>query len=156
MNIALDIFLFLIIIAIIVVLLWGGLTKWTFKSQGSASPSTYIVTIPPQTLPPQTPPPPPPQTPPPPPPQTPPPPPPQTPPPQTPPPQCQQNTYKSLTDIPSGCYNITNNPDCPYTTQNLQNYDRHDCLNANLSWKGIFPPNIQHDCVRNRWGNDEM
>ena len=54
MNIALDIFLFLIIIAIIVILLWGGLTNWTFKSQGSASPSTYIISLPPQTLPPQT------------------------------------------------------------------------------------------------------
>ena len=48
MSIVLDIFLFLIIIAIIVVLLWGGLTNWTFKSQVSP-PSTYIITIPPQT-----------------------------------------------------------------------------------------------------------
>ena len=31
MNIAIDIILFLIIIAIIVILTWGGITDWTFK-----------------------------------------------------------------------------------------------------------------------------
>jgi len=138
MSIVLDIFLFLIIIAIIVVLLWGGLTNWTFKSQVSP-PSTYIITIPPQTpSPPQIRPPPP-----------------QIRPLPIRPPQCPQNTYKSLDNIPSGCYNVTNNPDCPYTTQNLQNYSWQDCLNSNLSWKGDIPVNMRYDCVRDRWGNDK-
>ena len=101
MNIALDIIVFLIIIAIIVILTWGGLTNWTFKSQSyiTGAPKPFNIVIPPQTQPPQTQPP-------------------QTQPPQTQSPKpCSKNSYQHKHQIPNRtCYGHGDYPVCRFVT----------------------------------------
>ena len=118
MNIAIDIILFLIIIAIIVILTWGGITDWTFKSQSyiSGAPKPFNIVILP-TKSPQTPPP-------------------QTPPPQTPPPQttCPPNTLTQEQLFPGNCYGFKAvTPPCQYYQDDklAQIRDKSDCLNLN-------------------------